>query len=293
VGCDRRIGVVTVPPTFNDDERRNFLRYTRTEQWPMFQRYPIDEELHAELLAQMLNCTPAHVRALVQSLSDVTRTIAAQMMSVRQPRAAVEALPFRDGDRVVAVGDSITADRIGWFEMLSASMDRAGNRAVSRHNLGVSGNTTADVLERFDLLEAARPTFVLVMLGTNDARSHGRPISHRMATAQETERNLLALIELITIDLGASVRLITPPAVDEGRISAFFAEMPLRWSPASVAEVADTVRKVDPGCIDIHAAMQAYGVDGLLEPDGVHPNRAGQEFIFRNVLAALHIGGPS
>jgi lysophospholipase L1-like esterase len=39
--------------------------------------------------------------------------------------------------------------------------------------------------------------------------------------------------------------------------------------------------------------MQAYGVDGLLEPDGVHPNRAGQEFIFRNVLAALHADGPS
>jgi lysophospholipase L1-like esterase len=284
---------VTVRATFTDDERRNFLRYTRTEEWPIFQRYPIDEELHAKLLAQMLNCTPAHVRALVQSLSDATRTSAAEMMSVQQPRAAVEALPFRDGDRVVAVGDSITADRTGWFEMLSASIDLAGNRAVARHNLGVSGNTTADVLERFDLLEAARPTFVLLMVGTNDARSHGRPISHRMATAQETERNLLALIELITIDLGASVRLITPPAVDHGLISAFFADMPLRWSPASVAEVADTVRKVDPACVDVHAAMEAYGPAGLLEPDGVHPNRAGQQFILRNVLAALHADRPS
>ena len=151
--------------------------------------------------------------------------------------------------------------------MLSASIDLAGNRAVSRHNLGVGGNTSADPLERFDLLEAAQPTFALLMVGTNDARSHGRQISHRMVTAQETERNLLALIELITIDLGASVRLITPPAVDQGR-----------------------VRRSSPTC---RCAMKAYGLGGLLEPDGVHPNHAGQRVILRNVLTALHGDGPS
>ena len=42
---------------------------------------------------------------------------------------------------------------------------------MATHNLGLSGNTTADALERFDLLEAFRPTHVLVMLGTNDARA--------------------------------------------------------------------------------------------------------------------------
>jgi acyl-CoA thioesterase-1 len=281
---------VTRTPAMTDDERRHFLRYTRTKQWPMLQRFPVEDSLHTGLLAQMLGCTPEHLRTLVGSLRDATRDLAADMTTDPRFLRALAALPFRDGERIVAVGDSITADRIGWFELLMASIDLAGNHEMSMRNLGVSGNTSADVLERFDLLEAAKPTLVLLMVGTNDARSHGRARGHRMATTHETERNLRALIDLITVDLNAAVRLITPPAVDQRRIATFFAELPLRWHANAVAEVADTVRKVDPNCVDIHAAMDAYGLDDLLESDGVHPNLAGQKFILRTVVERLATG---
>ena len=164
---------------------------------------------------------------------------------------------------------------------------------MARHNLGVSGNTTADVLERFDLLEAARPRSCCSWWARTTLDRTGAPISHRMATTQETERDLLALIELITIDLGASVRLITPPAVDHARISAFFADMPLQWSPDSVAEVADTVRKVIPAVSTSTPRWRRTDSTSLFEPDGVHPNHTGQQFILRNVLAALHADRPS
>jgi len=279
---------VTTATRFSDDQRREFIRYTRTRRWPMLARYPIDDALHLQLLAQMLACAPDHIRDLVADLDATARDTATDMLADPEFAASLAGLPWRDGDRVVAVGDSITADRLGWFEMLAAAMRRAGTApGPSLLNLGVSGNTTADVLERFDLLEAARPTVVLMMLGTNDARAHGRRHGHRMASPRETERNLRALVDIVVGEFGATVRLITPPAVDQNRSTAFFTDMPLRWHAETVAEVADVVRAIDPDSVDVHEAMLAHGLDGLMEADGVHPSLTGQRFLLGTVATRL------
>ena len=149
--------------------------------------------------------------------------------------------------------------------------------------------STADVLERFDLIEAARPTRVLLMLGTNDSREHGRARGYRMATSLETERNLAALLDLIA-GLGAAVTVITPTDVDQDRITAFFAGGPVRWAASAVAETAAVVRKVAPGCVDLHTAMRASGPGDLLESDGVHPTPAGQRFILTRIVEHLRAG---
>ncbi|MET0522038.1 MAG: GDSL-type esterase/lipase family protein [Jiangellaceae bacterium] len=271
---------------YTDDERRHFLRYTRTTSWPMLRRFPVADELHTELLAQMLATTAATVESLERSLAGEVEASAARLMADERYREAVTGLPFDPGDRIVAVGDSITADRLGWFDLLAASVRRAGPPPPGLVNLGVSGNTTADVLERFDLLEEAKPTRVLLMLGTNDARVHGRRGGYRMATVAETERNLGALTTLITRDLNASVTVITPPAVDQVRADQFFRDAPVRWEATDVAEVAEVVHRAAPDAIDLHRATRTHPGD-LLESDGVHPNRSGQQFILRRVIDHL------
>lgn len=272
---------------FTAYERRQFLRFTRTERWPMLERHPVAAAVHRDLLAEMLATPWDQVAAEVEALRDEAGRAADELLADAELRAAVEALPFGPGDRVVAVGDSITADRVGWFEMLTAAVARTGTAGFTLHNLGLSGNTTADVLERFDLLEAARPTWVLLMLGTNDARQHGRTAGHRMATAHATERNLKALTELITGDLGAGVTLITPPPVDGRAVAAFFADLPLSWDVTAVAGIAALVRELDPGCVDLYAVMESRGLRGLLERDGVHPTTTGQQLILATVLRHL------
>jgi acyl-CoA thioesterase I len=270
-----------------DAERRRFLRYTRTRSWPMLGRFPVSDDLHADLLAQMLAGEPETIRALLRSLREETRAVAAQMLTDDRYRDAVATLPFRAGDRIVAVGDSITADRLGWFDLLAATVDLAGKPQATLINLSVSGNTTADALERFDLLEAAQPSRVLLMLGTNDARAHGRTRHHRMVTPPETERNLRALIDLITHDLHASITVVTPPAIDQDRVDTFFAGAPLHWRAAAVAEVAAAVRKAAPDAIDLHETAHAHGVNDLLEADGVHPTPTGQRIILTRIIEQM------
>lgn len=268
------------------DERRNFVRYTRTRAWPMLQRFPITDDLHDELLAQMLRCATGTVRSIVGAFAEQARNTAADMLDGPRFRDMVRALPFRPEDRVVAIGDSVTADRIGWFEILSAAVTLAGGPAPTMVNLGVSGNTTADVIERFDLIEASRPTHVLLMLGTNDVRTHGRAIGHRMATGPETERNLRVLLDLIA-GLETTVTTITPPVVDQRRIDAFFAGDPVRWHERDIDEVAGIVRKVAPAGVDLHTASRSEDMSGYLEADGVHPSPAGQRLILTHVVEHL------
>lgn len=74
-----------------------------------------------------------------------------------------------DGPLWVALGDSLTlgigapAHDRGWVGQLR---DRLGRRVV---NLGVSGATTADVLERqLPALETLEPDLVTLMIGSND-----------------------------------------------------------------------------------------------------------------------------
>ena len=269
------------------DERVRFLRYTTPAHWPSFERLPVGDELETDVLAAMLSCPAPEVNSLRASLADACAAAADELLADADYGRALDALPFAAGSRVVALGDSLTADRVGWFELIAASLRRRGRPDVHLVNLGLSGDTTTDAIERFDVLEASRPTDVLLFLGTNDARCHGRRRPVPMVSPAESARNLAALRELITVDLGASVHLVTPPPGDPDRIAANFAGQPLHWDPSALDEVARIARELDPGCIDVATRMRRRGLAGLLEPDGVHLTVPGQQFVAESVVRQL------
>jgi acyl-CoA thioesterase I len=277
----------TAPQLLTHAQRRDFIRYTEPRRWPLLERFPVGDDLPGELLAQMLGCSPDTVRSIVGELTGLARGTASELLADPHFRAMLRGLPFRPEDRVVAIGDSITADRLGWFELLTAAAALDGRPTAEMINLGVSGNTTADVIERFDLLEAARPSHVLLMLGTNDARSHGRDVAYRMVSIAETERNLRALVDLVVAGLGAVVTVITPPAVDQRRIDTSFAGAAVGWCAEDIADIAEIARKVAPTAIDLHATTRDHAGGGFLEADGVHPTPAGQRLILTHIVAAL------
>jgi len=219
-------------------------------------------------------------------MAAAVRSDALTLMADTAYRAAVETLPLADGDRLVAIGDSVTADRLGWFELLKASLEISGREGVDIVNLGLSGDTTADVLERLDVVEAARPTWVLVMLGTNDTRYHGPNQAYRMVALEETERNLRALMEFVTDDLSAEITFITPPPGDQERIGVYFRDARVAWRAAELDAAAELIRKLDPACVDVNESMRATS-GKFLEQDGVHPTAAGQRHIARFVVGQL------
>jgi lysophospholipase L1-like esterase len=270
------------------DESRWILRYTRVDQWPLPARYSVRPTTIDAVLGDIVGVTPATAHEMAEEFARARDLMAARLLDDAAARAGIESLAARDGLRVVALGDSITVDRLSWFDVLAAAIEQLhGTTGPLMRNLALSGATSADLLERFDLVHAARPTHLLVMAGTNDARRHGIRVPTRMVTLGETRRNLAALQELGSTELGCWTRLVTPTAVDELRVAAAFSGQPVGWRGQDIDDVAAVVRELDPEAIDLHGGLPVHVRAELLEADGIHPSAAGQLEIARMVLSHL------
>lgn len=278
---------MTLPRPHTAAEQVEFLRYTLPERWSTLERFPVDGAAADLLLRAMMAAGHDDVPTARAAIARDRAERVAALVADATVAAALRRLPFGAGDKVVAVGDSITADRSGWFELLAAALDGLGEPHATTVNLAVSGSTTADAIERFDLLEAARPTHVLLMLGTNDARGHGRVVRRPMVSAAETARNLAVLGELVTDELGAELVVMTPPSCDAERVGAFFADLPLGWLPADVDAVADAVRRFPAPVIDVHAFTRRHGDASTYADDGVHLSPRGQQQLAAFVVREL------
>lgn len=107
----------------------------------------------------------------------------------------------RAGTSVVVFGDSL-AEGYGSTQgndIASLLEKRLGEPVV---NLGISGDTTADGLNRIDKLLAVDPKVVVILLGGNDAL--------RRTTVEETFSNLKSIIQKLHTH-GAGVVLVGAP----------------------------------------------------------------------------------
>jgi acyl-CoA thioesterase-1 len=204
-------------------------------------------------VARLCGTDPATYRAHVDEIA-------------REARAAAT-MPAPAG-RILAIGDSITDDLGSWAEILR----HAGATVV---NAGLSGDTTAGARVRLTRLLEAAPDVAIVLLGTNDARRHGRAGEPMLVSHEETARNLRA----IDTKLRRHCRVvwITPPPVADPAL----AEPDLIWHNHDVAAKAALVRELDPAAVDLWPGWTAAHVSA----DGLHPSPAGQRLIAQRLVA--------
>ncbi len=172
------------------------------------------------------------------------------------------------GSRVLALGDSLTAPHgIKPGEDWPTLLGQKTGWVVT--NAGVSGNTSAQALERLPaLLDEHQPQLVLVTLGGNDML--------RKLSQGETTANLGRILDLAKAGGARTVLLATPKPSIAG---AVFNSL----SPADFyAEVAKD-KKV-PLIAD---ALPEVLSDTALKSDQLHPNAAGHALLSEKILAEL------
>lgn len=183
--------------------------------------------------------------------------------------AGVAAVDSAAGEPVIACfGDSLTAGLgIEPAESYPAVLQRRLDQAGYHYhvvNEGVSGDTTKDGLERIHRVLAKKPAIVVLEFGGNDGL-RGLPVT----TAQ---RNLSAMLSELK-QSGAKVALagITlPPQYGTQYITQFNAMYP-------------TLAKQFHVPLLPFLLQGAYGVDGDIQQDGVHPTAKGAEQVAANV----------
>lgn len=178
-----------------------------------------------------------------------------------------------DNISVVCLGDSITwgfpfGPEYSWVQMLS---DTVPGKFI---NQGINGNTTSDMLRRFDrAVISNNPTHVIIMGGINDVfcqESYDR-ITLNLQTMAEKAR-------------AADIKVImgTPTGVDDPHIEILLSRI-RRW-------IRDYGRENSIKVIDFADAFfdnSGNVKSELLLADGGHPTKQGYEAIFAQIDFAV------
>ena len=125
-------------------------------------------------------------------------------------KAPLASIKPKEGDTIVFLGDSITQQCLYTQYVENYFYTRMPHVRLRFHNAGVSGDTIADALVRFDRDVAAyRPQYVAILLGMNDgaAKQFETPL---FDTYRADLQRLLDKIKAV----GAVPVLITPTMYD-------------------------------------------------------------------------------
>jgi acyl-CoA thioesterase I len=173
---------------------------------------------------------------------------------------------------IVALGDSLTAGLgVASDEAYPALLELRARTAGFDYrvvNAGVSGDTSAGGLRRLDWVLRSRPEVVIVALGSNDGL-RGLPTS-------ALRDNLTTLVTRLRA-AGARVLLVGM-------------RVPPNYGAAYAGDFADVFGSVARRTSVAFLPFLLEGVAGdpaLNQPDGIHPNAAGQRIVADRVWAAL------
>ena len=174
-----------------------------------------------------------------------------------------------DDKKLLILGDSISAgfgikESQNWTTLLKSSFSKEG-KSLEIINSSISGDTTSGGLSRINRdLNTYKPDFVLVELGGNDAL-RGYPISR-------IKQNLLKIISIISNNQSIPIimQIKIPPNYAKKYIEAF---------EDIYSEVAS---ETDAKLISFMLENVALR-DGLMQPDGIHPNEKAQPVIAEQI----------
>ncbi|MDJ0926364.1 MAG: arylesterase [Gammaproteobacteria bacterium] len=174
---------------------------------------------------------------------------------------------------ILVVGDSLSAGfgvplEQGWVALLRERLadEGYGYRVV---NASISGDTTSGGLRRLPrALEQHRPAIVIIELGGNDGL-RGTPV-------MVIRSNLKQMIDI--------------SRAQDAQIVLAGMQMPPNYGASYTEAFADVYADL---AADYDAALIPFFMDGvalnadLMQPDGIHPNAAGQPVLLENAWAAL------
>ncbi|MEK6894914.1 MAG: GDSL-type esterase/lipase family protein [Nanoarchaeota archaeon] len=182
---------------------------------------------------------------------------------------------------ICVFGDSITwgawdHEKGGWADRLKLYCSEEYDY-LPVYNLGIDGDTSEDILERFENECLARePDLIIISIGDND--------SALKIPLKEFEENIGDIIELAG-NFTEKIIFLGPNYVDESRT------MPVEWgkysySNSDLQKYGNVIKKLckenNLGYIDFEEILSKDDLE-----DGLHPNSKGHEKIFQHIVKFL------
>lgn len=241
-------------------------------------------------LPGIFDLSPEAYEEIRQSFDAAARAAADELLGDERVAGLVDMLPVRAGQRILAVGDSVTDDLQSWAEILRHLLQiRRGEDAITVINAGLSAHTSAMVLRRWPATLAAEPDLVICALGGNDVTRVGPDAAKPQVSLSETLANLRELRRIARALTTASWAWMTPVPVHEERVGTFkpFTFGLSTWRNADITALAEAVLTFDDPVVDLVSTFGVPADPHLQGPDGVHPSLTGQKAIAVALLECL------
>jgi len=204
-------------------------------------------------------------------------------------------ITLKKGDRVVFLGDSITAagaGKTGYITFIGEHLQsKHADLEIKLIGAGVSGNKVPDLQKRLDsAVLSKKPTVVVIYIGINDVW-HGEKDPSRGTSKEKFEEGLKEIIGKIQAT-GSRVLLCTPSVIGEKNDGANSLDAKLDEYAAISRKVAQDTKV--PLC-DLRKAFVDHlkknnadnKASGILTSDRVHLNEAGNRFVAATMLKSL------
>lgn len=209
--------------------------------------------------------------------------------------AQAAGLELKKGDRIVFLGDSITAGGVrekGYVTLVGQAIAKnLPDLGIEVIGAGISGNKVPDCQKRLqrDVLDK-KPTIVLIYIGINDVWHWNRNVG---TTKEDFEKGLIDLIKRCQ-DAAARVVLCTPSVIGEKTDGSNQFDKMLDEYSAISRKVAEQTKA---GLLDLRQQFLTYLKEhnqgnqekNVLTTDGVHLNDAGNRFVADCVLQTLGV----
>jgi lysophospholipase L1-like esterase len=168
----------------------------------------------------------------------------------------------------------------GWCDRLKQYYF-ASKKDVIVYNLGVSGATSVDILQRFEIEYKARhPEVVIIAIGMNDSL-FDQTIQNNWVTTDKTKGNLEKIINIVRKDNGKIV-FIGLTSIMESLLNPTPWATQLSYSTKSVIKYNQIIKKVatenDVPFCPMFDLLKEEDLD-----DGLHSNAQGHKKMFKRI----------
>ncbi|HUU90670.1 MAG TPA: SGNH/GDSL hydrolase family protein [Phycisphaerae bacterium] len=209
--------------------------------------------------------------------------------------------PLRKADRIVFLGDSITAGaggKTGFITLIRSELDaRHKDLGIDTVNAGISGHKVPNLQARLDKdVIAKKPTIVFIYIGINDVWHWRTKPDGTMAGGTPKDAYEAGLKDLIARinQAGARVILCTPTVIGEKPDGTNERDPMLEEYAAISRKVAG---ETGSQLLDLRKAFIEYlkvhnkegKPKGILTGDSVHLNAQGNRLVADEMLAALGV----
>lgn len=179
----------------------------------------------------------------------------------------------------IAWGDS-DCEKGGWADRLKNYLM---NEDIIAYNLGVSDDTTEDILKRFDNeAEARRPDIILFAIGINDSLiiENNKPIS-----LEKFQNNIAALADKAK-RITNKIVFIGLTDVDESKTIPYL-ETGESYNNQTIGEYDEAIRSFCEDNDLIFIEMLGLLINDEDLCDGLHPSSIGHQKMFQKIKEAI------